>query len=260
MSIVTGGLLLGLGGTGATISPPAEPTLAMVDNEDGTGTATISGSDVGTTNTLYSFPVGGGVKTSRGSRSGDGTIDVTLTGTYYWQVKSADSDGCSAWSNIIWMKITNGESSIYEQILMKVQADIQELALSGLSSDDIIVQMVPQQVAGHAKPYLLVCGFGNERHDALGQQPTQKDDIQYPVLISFIDKGNRDQVTNLSRWLLWRQLISKHFRNQPLQLNTQQAYRVFVTYRDITDIAAWIRTNDALGGIMLNVWVRETRG
>ena len=64
-------------GGGAT---PTTPTLTVTDNQDGsTATATISGSDSGSTNIVYGWLSFGGILslTNMGSRSGDG--DVTIT-------------------------------------------------------------------------------------------------------------------------------------------------------------------------------------
>lgn len=91
------------GGGGGGGSAPASPTLAVADNGDGTGgVATISGSDPGTTNELFYYPVDGSlgnVWTSYGSRVSDGTIDVGLpAGEYLFYVISTDVG--SATSNV----------------------------------------------------------------------------------------------------------------------------------------------------------------
>jgi len=58
---------------------PTTPTLRIINNQDDTATATISGSDSGTTNTVWIFLRHGGVLEliDAGSRTGDG--DVTIS-------------------------------------------------------------------------------------------------------------------------------------------------------------------------------------
>lgn len=258
MSIVTGGLLKGFGPTsGGAVTPPTEPTLAMADDGDGTCTATISGSDVGTTNTVYSFPIGGGTKTARGTpRSGDGTVDITIAvGVYLWQVKSEDGDGCTSWSNVVQLRVTDGTEAVYEQILTQVQADIQAIGMSGVSSDDIILHKVPEDVVGHAKPYILVSPFNGEKNL---EGTTNKDDTVYQVMVACIDSGNRNQTSNRNRWLMWRQQIRRTFEQKRLSSITS-VYKTEVTFRDVVDPNAWFNRNDMVGGLLLNVYSREAR-
>ena len=69
-------------------SPPATPVLAIADNGNGTGaTATITGSAIGSTNTVYvaSLPAGGGgnLPFVNFSRTGDGALPMALANGSY---------------------------------------------------------------------------------------------------------------------------------------------------------------------------------
>jgi hypothetical protein len=77
---LTGTLVIGGGG-----DPPATPTLTVSDNGLGTGaTATIIGSDAGSSNTIYVAALGSTTWSSAGARAGDGTISITLVPSNYW--------------------------------------------------------------------------------------------------------------------------------------------------------------------------------
>lgn len=77
------------------IVTPATPTLTIADNGDGTGAVvTIAGSTAGSTNQVYTVSRSGGSWTLGGSRTGNGTVVVTLaTGGYLVYVLSSLSGG-----------------------------------------------------------------------------------------------------------------------------------------------------------------------
>lgn len=77
--------------TGGSSADPSIPTLTFSDAGNGTGgTATIAGSDVGTTNTIYVSLISSPLSfASAGSRSGNGTVTLSLgAGTYIGYVVS----------------------------------------------------------------------------------------------------------------------------------------------------------------------------
>jgi hypothetical protein len=78
--------LLGLLGRGfqtpQTAASIAVPTLSVSDKKDGTGaTATIAGATAGSTNTVRTAKLNELTFTDQGSRSGDGTVALSLTDT-----------------------------------------------------------------------------------------------------------------------------------------------------------------------------------
>lgn len=75
-------------GPTSSSSPPSTPTLSLADKGDGAGaTATITGSDPGTTNTIYLAPspctATSFEPTAAASRTGDGTVNVPLSPGWY---------------------------------------------------------------------------------------------------------------------------------------------------------------------------------
>lgn len=91
------------------VDPINTPTLNAVDNGDGTVTFTVTGSTVGTTNTLYTRRANSSSSESwvlQSSVSGDGDDTVTLAaGDYYAYVRSAASNGQSVISDIILLSV-----------------------------------------------------------------------------------------------------------------------------------------------------------
>lgn len=78
-----GHLLRALGPVAGGSSPPATPVLSITDNRDGTGaTATIAGSDPGTTERVY-YGKPGSLGATYASRSGNGAVPLSLTDGVY---------------------------------------------------------------------------------------------------------------------------------------------------------------------------------
>jgi hypothetical protein len=75
------------------------PTLAIVDNADGTATATITGGDAGAVNTVYTQRIdpyfSANAWTVAGSRAGNGSVTLTLDGGLYVVVVQTDGAATS---------------------------------------------------------------------------------------------------------------------------------------------------------------------
>jgi len=94
-----------------TVPRPTTPTIRITNNDDGTGTATISGSDSGTTNTVWVYLRHGGVLEllNAGSRTGDGDVALSgLFGEYIGFVVSEASSILSLPSDPDGFWVTNG--------------------------------------------------------------------------------------------------------------------------------------------------------
>jgi hypothetical protein len=104
----TGTLVVGGGGG----TPPATPTITAVDNGLGTGaTVTITLGDASAVNTVYTASLSAMTWVSSGSRTGNGTVTLTLTPGNYWiQVKSVL--GGTAFSSVIHVTVLSLASKI----------------------------------------------------------------------------------------------------------------------------------------------------
>jgi hypothetical protein len=110
---------------------PTVPTLTMTDQADGTGaTATVSGSDDGTTNTVYTAPYGSSTWTSQGSVAGDGTVDCALDVGLYWARAESDLGGESSFTAPVALNVTGGALPRIAELCNAVVADLASASLS----------------------------------------------------------------------------------------------------------------------------------
>lgn len=110
---------------------PTTPTIRIINNQDDTATATISGSDTGTTNTVWVFLRHEGVLelTNGGSRTGDGEVTLTnVRGEYIGYVISELDNVLSLPSNPDGFWITQGNQ--WNLRTAAAEAEIQIIQLS----------------------------------------------------------------------------------------------------------------------------------
>lgn len=196
------------------------PTYTAVDNADGTGiTVTIAGGTGGETHTVYYQNINGEIDTwtftSGGSRVGDGTVVVAVSGFHWWYVSSS----VSGVSVVKAGYASTADSSTHYQCVESAHARILLLTLPGLSNDDIQIRKLPidreWEDGTFNYPGIIVSSMGAESQSP--QQGTNvRDDIEYPVFVSILAAENQDLVANHDRYLIWRQRINKAFRQQKL--------------------------------------------
>ena len=92
---------------------PTVPTLAIVDKTDGTGaTATVSGSDPGTTNRVYTMLQGASSWSLGATISDDGSSDLALSVGWYWgHVTSDDGAGTVSYGAPIAFVVTDADAA-----------------------------------------------------------------------------------------------------------------------------------------------------
>jgi hypothetical protein len=122
---------------GETVEVPSVPTLVVTDNGDGTGaTATISGADAQTTNTVY-YSMRARVLSwaNGGNRVGNGNISISLDiGSYFFYVVSQNGIGCQSISLIVTLAVTDGSAkAILVRVLDAVTSELNG-AVSGAFS------------------------------------------------------------------------------------------------------------------------------
>lgn len=91
--------------------PPETPTLTFSDNGDGTGAvATVADSSDATTNTIYYAQYGSTDWTEGGSRTADGTVDLSIAtiGKYWGYIHSENAGGVSV-SSIVTFNVTTSD-------------------------------------------------------------------------------------------------------------------------------------------------------
>ena len=110
---------------------PTTPSIRIQDNQDGTGTATVAGSDSGTTNHVYVFLRHGGVLELilSASRTGDGDVSLTgLSGEYIGFAVSETDNVLSLPSDPDGFWVTNGNHYLIRTAA--AEAELQATRLS----------------------------------------------------------------------------------------------------------------------------------
>jgi hypothetical protein len=238
-------------------------TLQITDAQDGTGgTATIAGSDVGTTNTLYraSFSGVAGPLTWAmvGSRTGDGTITIAqATGYYLWHLTGTVS-AATAFAGYFRPLTDLDEQSENEQILDAVVQKIRTLNLEDVDSASVDFKWMPRKVDSSVDPLPQVQVIPINGETFPGTL-TGRDDVGYPVMVVLIDSQDKDFKKNKRRNLMWRSLILKAFRFQHLTGPTE-AYNCIPEQQTIIDPANFKDGNLFVSFIALRFISRERRG
>lgn len=246
--------------------PLETPTLAVTDDADLTGvTAVITTSNAGATNTIYRSSVNGEVEagtwTSSGSRTGDGTISVSLTtrGYYFWYVKSVLADE-STISNLAYCPVTDGEDAVFTRCIDAVVSRLQLLTLSGIATTRIIALPDIGNTAGVADyPCCLVAREPVPHRYGAGTNI--RDDVGYPIQVLFCESDGLGTQTDAGKWDLWRQQAERAFRFQRLIGVTESYLASDVEPLKILDPAFRPPIYDkVVSGFTIRAWCREVRG
>lgn len=156
---------------------------------------------------------------SAGSRTGDGNISISASVGYYLWLLESVTTGSVKTNVLVYQNITDATStgnSVMYRILTAVQTQIQALALTGVSSSNIVVKWLGRQWETTTDPVPSVIISPAPSAETMPNDLTGTDKIGYPVLVTMIDKQNQDFTGNLNRNLKWRELINREFRYQPL--------------------------------------------
>jgi hypothetical protein len=110
--------------------------------------------------------------------------------------------------------------SVHWRCLQAVCTGVRSLGLDGLQSASVLLLKIPAAVSlGAANvplPSVLVTPYGPEHMNRL-QGTNRNDDVEYPVLVSIVDRDNQDPTAGrLDQYLNWREQIARAFRNQKL--------------------------------------------
>lgn len=232
------------------------PSLSVTDLQDGTGaTATITGSSGGTV-TVYAQQVTTTPLTTPafapvGSRTGNGTVALSLAVGYWW-VYALEGSSLSA---LAYASVTDSATALHERCLQAVLARLQGLTLAGLDPANVYDQTVPNDQLITLPAIIL--SIEGESETTPGTT-TNKDDIGYPIRLWLCDRNDASTDEKRPRWLLWRQQIHRALRNQRLAGITE-VMTVRVTPLTVIDprIPA---LQYMVSGLRLTCLARETRG
>ncbi len=188
-------------------------TLAISDATTGTGgTATVAGSNVASTNTLYkatwSGSTGALTWASVGSRTGDGTIAIASTaGFFLFRLDNLLTGVTTICTTYQPLTDATTQAMLYRaMVAAKVRVD--GLALGVTTS----VRWMPRKKIDEGT-IIAVCPVNSETFPGV---MTTQDDIGLPFAVVVMDPSNQDPTLNLNRNLLWRQRILSALRYQRL--------------------------------------------
>lgn len=247
--------------------PITAPVLSVEDNGDNTGaTATLTGGHASATNTLkvqrWIGEIGTGEWSTSASRTGPGTLSLSLSAGLYWARCDSAYGGEAVVSNLVYFAVTTGAGSVHYQCLVAAQARIRGLELPGIADDSVLTRKLPldRQIGPDFKPKLpcvLLTPMGVEQMNPRAGTNV-RDDVGYPVLCSILSADNQKLELTDDRELKWRERIARAFRNQRLP-GVSEVYTTVVEPTSIIVPDGWLK-NVWAQGLILRFISREVRG
>lgn len=234
--------------------------LVIADTADGTGgSATISGSAGGATNTVYYTPWNGVMAsvnwTLGGTRTGDGAIPLTIgVGYFLFQLVSNGVLGPIAYKNFTAPLI----DAVHYRLLIGAQTRINELSLVGLDATKILVKWLPRASDVDLAMLPLVCisppGFEVNVSEVMNQ-----DDFLYPCIVAIMVNQKQDSVANLKTVLKWREQINRALCYQRLAGITEMMWAE-PKLMNVVDPESFVTRNILLSALGFGFRIRQTRG
>lgn len=234
--------------------------LSVANNNDGTVTITISGSNGAEVHYVYRTLFDGLTPSKTPVLVTSGTGDLTITtalavGHYQFSLMS-NLGGVYTIAEGVYQSCSDASvESVYMRILNSAATIVTALGLTGTPGTPVVQRLwMPRHAEGDL-PKVLISPAGSESDlSAL----MQSDDIEYPVIIVTVCQQNQDASKNMTAVLKWRGQIARAFRNKRMP-GIPESYNVAVSYDVTADLGAF-RENLLFSALMLRVKCRETRG
>lgn len=248
--------------------PIAVPTLTVEDNGDGTGAvATIADSTGGSTNTVSVVKWTGTAQStaweSEGSRSGDGTVSLSLTKGYYWAKCESVSGGESVTSNLVYFAVTDGDDAVHQRCF-----DAAVARLEGMTFEDpdataqggVMPRVYAQQsldTVDVEMPCIIVVYPRDGTREEGGTN--ERDDISYPVYVFVVDRDARQN--DKPKYRRWKEQIMRAFRHGRVD-TVEEVMTCIVQDQHVIDPAQWTTQAYQHVSTALLLWfrAREVRG
>jgi hypothetical protein len=244
-------------------------TFAVTDNQNGTGaTATISGSDAGSANTVYTCPLGRGSQPPlpwlpAASRNGDGAVSLPVQPGYYLSYVQGQAGHATALAPPLIFGASAVADSVYQRIMLAIQAKVQALWLNALANppadlpaSNVVLQPEYNPALLPGYPCVLICppqGIGERVEGLLNVT----DDIGYPVAVTIIDMASPKYVPPYPSYFLWRERIFRILRWQTLRT----VDGIWVVRPEPQGIAVWKGSFKRFySGVVFRCVSREGRG
>jgi hypothetical protein len=256
---IVANLLRQFGPAGGSAPPaPAAPTFTVADNGDGSGgVVTVAGSTPGSTNTFLAAPWSGGFAAaafvSQGSRTGDGTLNISPGTGYFWGLVRSEKSGQSTDSAVRGFQITSAAQAVYYRCLAAVAARIQTLGLAGVAGSSVVVRKTPWN-RRLTKPGVFVTPT---REASFAAATNLRDSVPYGVQITIVRAANEDLSGGLDTALAWREQIARALRQNTLA-GVDEVYTVELEPGPVLDSASFGEQYD-VQTLMVRCHAREPR-
>jgi hypothetical protein len=242
--------------------PLAVPTLTLVDDQDGSGaTATIADSTAGSTNAVYTARWQGGFVnpafTSAGSRSGDGSLALSIPDGYHWayvlSTKAGEDGVVSAMGAI---RTTSGEDSLWQQCLDAIVAKIQAIGLDGIPSERVYPRKIPLD-RDTVKPCCLVAPI---KEAAITPVFSTTDQIPFDFQVALERASNQSLTDEIESFTYNRQRIINAFlpTTDTGLPAVDEVISVQVIPGDLYNVQAWFENVDA-GAVVIRCLTQVNR-
>jgi len=121
----------------------------LTDSGDGVhATATVSGSDTGTTNNIYTAKYGTTTWTLSGTRTGNGTVTLTLDNGSYWAYCDSSLESCSSRSITAIVHIANLDEAVIVDIAEYIKDEINNSDISDVAERNYIQHERLEKITG----------------------------------------------------------------------------------------------------------------
>jgi len=237
----------------------------IVDNGDGTVTATVAGVASGSdTVNIYVASVAGNMTVASfalaATRTGNGTLHWTQAAGYYFAYAT---DAWGAPTSPVYFSCSDGTQTPHWRVLQAVVSRIATLSLSGIPGANVYTPKQPWD-RGNASSFSYPCvllSYGLNVKETIvqdGNRDVVSADLHgWPVLCTLIRKSNENNVAD-EAWLHARYQIETAFRNQRLP-GVAEIQRCTIEPQAIVVPEMWLKSYD-VGGLIIRAWGWESRG
>lgn len=199
-------------------------SITWTDSADGTGgVVTITGADAASVTVWAQAVDATGLRsptfTQVGSRTGDGTVTLTLAPGYFWLYARGLVSAALAYSNFLYAYATDHADAMAVRCADALAARVAGLTMTttvGVSvpNTNIYKVLLPEPEGKFTFPCVIISHESNR--EGMPGTTNNKDDIEYPINVCLCDKHGADFDTKKGVWLKWRQQVFKAIRNQRL--------------------------------------------
>ena len=245
--------------------------LSIADNIDGSGaTCTITGSDSGTTNTLYTVALASYTPTptvplwsAAANRTGDGTVTLPNIGYYFAYCQGTVNSQTAFAPPQPYLASISGDA-VLDRCMSAMQGKVRGLSLLGgsvsppgaLSPGQVYVKAaIDLNKLKVQLPAVFVTPGGTESVEGM---VSGMDDIGYPIAVTIVDRWSSSYTPPAATYYKWREQIFRALRFQRLP-GVNEVYTVKPEPRAIVEWKT-LEFNTFYSGLLFRAISREGRG